>query len=296
MTFLFLTACGVGLGFLFYSLVLGPITIKLDFSTGYLVVYQSILASLIGLLFLRRRQQNFDQLATTKQQLSNAHQATTDRLVEALQYRNKVYQNLGKEGIGILEQAYTVSKHLQEKANSTADNTLQEASEKLSSVVSYFKAIVKHAKDYLRLQVATVDLNTLLQAVQNDTKAQALTPRPSLSVQVITQKRELQCDVEKVKKLLTNSVIYVQSHNPKNHPINLAVDSTQLGYQIASIKGYTKKIEALRFILTTTTQSFAALPELYIADIAASLVPPNAPADLPKAENEQIIAGSLWCI
>ena len=56
-TFLILTALGISLGFLFYTQVVGPVNIQLDFSSGYLLVYQGLFATLIGLLFARRKQQ-----------------------------------------------------------------------------------------------------------------------------------------------------------------------------------------------------------------------------------------------
>jgi Na+/proline symporter len=289
VSFFILTGLGIALGFLFYTQLLGPVTLKLDFTTGYLLIYQAIFATLIGLLFARRRQQKFDRLAASKQQLNDAHQATVNRLVEALHYQDRISKNLGKEGIGILEQVYDLSKELQEKAKSTADNSLQATSEKLASIAAYFNEVVERAKDYLKLHVANVSLDTLLQEVYTNIKIQDLAPSVSLSMQVSTQQKELQGDVEKIKKLLINAIGYLQGRNLNNHQIQLEVVSTQLGYQIASIKDYIKKVDALGFIVTTE-DSLPSLAALYIADTGATLVPPDSPADLPKVENERIIA------
>ena len=61
LTFFMLTVLGVGLGFLFYRLSIGPIDLQLDFTTGYLLVYTIIFSTSICLLFARRRQQFFER-------------------------------------------------------------------------------------------------------------------------------------------------------------------------------------------------------------------------------------------
>jgi hypothetical protein len=54
MSFVILSGLGVVLGLLFYKLAIGPINLQLDFSTGYLLVYQGVFATVIAVLFSRR--------------------------------------------------------------------------------------------------------------------------------------------------------------------------------------------------------------------------------------------------
>ena len=58
MSFIILTVLGMALGFLFYQLVIGPINLHLDFSTGYLLVYTLTFSTLIALIFSRRKEQH----------------------------------------------------------------------------------------------------------------------------------------------------------------------------------------------------------------------------------------------
>ena len=60
VSFILLTSLGLALGFLFCQLVIGPIMLQLDFSTGYLLVYTCIFSPLIALLFARRREQHLE--------------------------------------------------------------------------------------------------------------------------------------------------------------------------------------------------------------------------------------------
>jgi len=59
MSFIILTVLGVAVGFLFYTLAIGPIDLHLDFSTGYLLVYTCFFSTLVALLFARRKEQHF---------------------------------------------------------------------------------------------------------------------------------------------------------------------------------------------------------------------------------------------
>ncbi len=288
MSFFILTGLGIALGFLFYTQLVGPIDLKLDFTTGYLLVYQGIFATLIGLLFARRRQQKFDRAVIRRQQLATAHQATSGRLVEALNYQDNLARGLSKEGTHVLEDMYAASRELEEAIKRTPNKKLHKAIEKLESGIDYLKEISYRTKYYLRLEVSKVSLDTLLREVQLAIKTQDLEPTPSLAIQLITQQKELQGDVERIKTLLINGICYAQQYNIENHPIQLAVESTQLGYKLSSIKDYTKKIDALRFTITTD-DTLPTLQPIYMGDISTAQVPPETLLDLPKTENARIV-------
>jgi hypothetical protein len=80
MSFVMLTVLDVAIGVLFYTLVIGPIKLHLDFSTGYLLVYTCIFSALIALLFARRREQH---LEAKLREISDHHHAISHGAVEA---------------------------------------------------------------------------------------------------------------------------------------------------------------------------------------------------------------------
>jgi hypothetical protein len=59
ISFIILTVLGIALGFLFYTLAIGPIALRLDFSAGDLLVYTCFFSTLVALLFARRKEQHF---------------------------------------------------------------------------------------------------------------------------------------------------------------------------------------------------------------------------------------------
>jgi len=60
LSFILLSALGIVLGLVFYQLVIGPISLQLDFSTGYLLVYTCIFSTVTALIFARRREQHLE--------------------------------------------------------------------------------------------------------------------------------------------------------------------------------------------------------------------------------------------
>jgi hypothetical protein len=72
LSFVILTALGIALGSLFYTLAIGPIQLQLDFSTGYLLVYTCLFFTLIALLFAGRREQH---LEAKLREISDHHHA-----------------------------------------------------------------------------------------------------------------------------------------------------------------------------------------------------------------------------
>ncbi|MHA7878121.1 MAG: ATP-binding protein, partial [Bacteroidota bacterium] len=60
VSFILLTTLGIALGYLFYQTAVGPVSLQLDFSTGYLLVYTCVFATMVALIFARRKEQYFE--------------------------------------------------------------------------------------------------------------------------------------------------------------------------------------------------------------------------------------------
>jgi len=61
LTFLILTGLGITLGVVFHLVAIGPISLQLDFTTWYLLVYTITFATLVGIIFARRKEQFFER-------------------------------------------------------------------------------------------------------------------------------------------------------------------------------------------------------------------------------------------
>jgi Na+/proline symporter len=295
MSFVILTVLGVALGFLFYTLAIGPIDLQLDFSTGYLLVYQGIFATLIGLLFARRKQLHFDTLATQREQLAIDNQASKEDLLEATEKEFGVVSMLKKAGIGQLESVAHLSKRLlelskQKGSHKEVTTLAQQLTDQLTPMALHMDRFVHRTTGFLLLDgVEILPLDNFLQAVQ-----QALYDKGHrLKMEVRTQHKTIQCDVEKMKKVILNSVSFMHSVTEEEvakESLLLSIEDTHLGYSVDSVTpDHIKKIKALQFAITTSP-TLPGLAALYMAQIGEeSIMQPAVPTNMPLLANERIV-------
>ena len=291
LSFVILSALGVALGFLFYQLAIGPINLDLDFSTGYLLVYQGLFATLIGLLFARRKQLHFDTLATQQERLAVDHQETKEDLLEATEEKFRFVNLLKKAGLEQLESVAHLSKEILERSKKESANaltvSLQQLTDQLTPMALNMDRFVHRTTGFLLLDgVETVSLDNFLQALQ-----QALYDKGyRLTIKVRTQHKTLQCDVEKMKKVILNSVSFLHSVAGETESILLGIEDTQLGYPVDSVSpDHVKKITSLRFAITTAP-ALPKLAALYMSQMGEkSKIQPDVATDLPLLANERIV-------
>ena len=294
MSFVILTVLGIAIGLLCYKTAVGPIELHLDFSTGYLLVYQGIFATLIGLLFARRKQLHFDTLATQREQLAIDNQVTKEDLLEATEEKFRFVSMLKKAGIEQLESVAHLSKRLlglskQQGSAKELITLAQQLTDQLTPMALNMDRFVHRTTGFLLLDgVETVSLDNFLQALQ-----QALYDKGHrLKIEVRTQYKTLQCDVEKMKKVMLNSISFIHSVTGEGEleAILLGVADTQLGYPADSVSpDHIKQVSALQFAITTSA-TLPKLAALYMSQIGEeSPMKPEVPTNMPLLANERIV-------
>ncbi len=136
--------------------------------------------------------------------------------------------------------------------------------------------------------VETLSLDNFLHALQKTFYEKG----HRLKIEVRTQHKTLQCDIEKMKKVILNGFSFVQSvaGEREQGPVLLGIEDTRLGYAVDSVSpDHIKKIRALRFTITTAP-TLPTLAALYRSQIAEeSLMKPEAPTNMPLLANERIV-------
>ncbi|MCU0318357.1 MAG: HD domain-containing protein, partial [Amoebophilaceae bacterium] len=296
LSFVMLTTIGIALGSLFYTLAIGPIQLQLDFSTGYLLVYQGIFATLIGLLFARRKQKSFDTLSTQRAQLFQDHQASRKELLSATEAQMRFTSVLKKAGIEKLESAAHLSKQLlalskQGGSIKEVEKLAQQLTAQLTPMALNMDKFVHRTTGVLLLEnVQQLLLDEFLQKIR-----QALQDKGySAKIVVHTQERALQCDVEKMQQVILNSFSFIRSvsatETEEEESVLLGVEETQLGYPLKIVEGeHTKQIAALRLTITSSP-TLPVLNKVYMSQVNEEmLVIPEETGDLPLLANERIV-------
>ncbi len=260
-------------------------------------VYALLLFS-TSLIALFKHQQAYRGLEGRNVLLKNTQKATNQALLEALQHREQLAQEMRRESTHLFNSIHEISEKLEQETKqlqdeqtiTTARETLRKANKKLKAVAVYFDQIIYQVKDYMRLHVSTIPLQKLLQEALKDLKhKQALQSNTQVIVQSYTQQREVQCDPEAIQQLLVDGMDYARQHVRENQSILLSIADTTLGYPITAVQGYTKKVEAL--CITITTQNTPPVPrDLYMGTVSnTGLSLPRSTRILPLIRNQRIV-------
>jgi len=256
-------------------------------STQLKIAYLLILISGIMVIVFRPKQEYQILTKKRKEYLSERIGAQEEQLIDALNYQEKVARNLSKEGLEILQQAQEIIDNLRKQIiTNFGEDFTTIAYNKLTSIMMYLKEVANQAKDYIRLEVKNVDINFLLTKIDN--KITNLDNSIELTFFNTTHYKTMECDINLIKRLLVNIITQIKEYSIKTNNIQIHIDSTELWYRLDSIEHYTKKIPAIRFIITTL-EEIGKLPSFYMGDVTQAIFTFNNKQDLYKAENIKIV-------
>jgi hypothetical protein len=242
---------GIGMAGLLYWLCIDPSHFSLPFTAQYLLIYQIIFGLLIGLLFARRRQRNFDKLADEYQHLTAIHQQDKAALLETFKEKVRLLKTLQNAGVAELAKVVKLIKTMRREEVATVESVeklqhrLQALDATLTPIAVALEKIENRATDYLRLDIASIPVKLLLEQLQEQM------PSITLSYQLDTRHTNLVCDAKRIEKLLADTIEMIQNTDQAD-TIYISVCDTELTYPIRSIsQDYTKKIAAVGFAITS---------------------------------------------
>ncbi|MCU0318327.1 MAG: HD domain-containing protein [Amoebophilaceae bacterium] len=289
-SFIVITVLGVVLGFVAYQLAIGPINLRLDFSTRYLLVYQSIFATLIGLLFARRKQQRFDTLAVQNKALMVTNQENQTNLLEAFREKVQILQTIRHAGVQDLLQLCKMIRELRVQARQQ-DWPLSEIVTQFESVLIpmtlQLRSLEAKATSFLRLSIQRLSVQDLLHTLQ----VHLVTKHRHQPIQYYAenQMKVISCDPKRLQALLISSITMLQTDN-ETVPLVLGIEETQLRYKLPSVKlDYYKQVPALRFTITRQPKLPAIKPYYNASIQGATLASPETAQELVLLENRRIV-------
>ncbi len=295
MTFFILSFLGIGLGLFFYSQVVGPIKIELNFSSGYLLVYQAIFATLIGLLFARRRQIRYDQLTTNNQGLAAREQETRQAHLETFKEKLRLIKTLKNANIQDLPTVVKGLKELRTQIKTATtleaaswEHMIQEFEAKLVPMALNLTKVDHRAIDYLRLEIKPIIIEQVLEQLQQQL------PNRNLHYLGQTKHQQVVCDPTNLVKFLKYTVLALPGNNDDQQmDYYLSIQDTLLAYLMPSVNktnDYIKHIPAIRFTITQQASHIPELAKSYTAEMSSSSLPnPTNEKEFLLATNQRII-------
>ncbi len=291
-SFIILSLLGVALGLLFYGQVIGPIHINLNFSTAYLLIYQGIFATLIGLLFARRKQQSFDQLATEHQSLKATDQENREALLETFKEKVRLLKTLKRAGIRELSQVVKLVRELRTqgkevfKESQLLNKIVQQLEDTITPMAVTLEKVENRATAYLRLEVKAITIKQLIEQIKEQL------PKQNLRFLLHTHHQEIVCDPTLIRKTLVNTLNCLKPATDEHQIIWIGLQDTTLAYPLHSFKQpYVKTVSAIGFTITTqpTVPPIEKTYEAQMDGRGSCLPMPETPQDFLLATNQRII-------
>jgi hypothetical protein len=246
----------------------------------------SVLLLFTSLLIARKNKQQYQDVVNSYEQLKETSIISSELVMDNLHHRGYLMWEATTYPSDRVDEASRNTKNKEEPWVLIA--TLRQDIYKLNVLTSHLNQMLHQSQDYMRLSVADVSMQALLQDVFEDVYAQNKKMR--VCTHQHTTYHTLQVDVGKMRQLLATGLLYASAHQQTGRPVILGLEDTLLVYPILSIPGYMKQVPSVR--VTITTES--GLPHLkawYVgsADSPSSLHVPKAPSELPITYNQQVI-------
>ncbi|MHB9147586.1 MAG: sodium:solute symporter family protein [Candidatus Amoebophilus sp.] len=283
---------GVAMGFLFYHVFIGPLSVPLNFSAKYSIVYQGIFGLLIGLIFARRKEQRFDEIVTDRETLTLVNEENKAALLEIFKEKIRLLKTLKQAKVKDLTKAVGLVKELavqQEqgfKEKEVVQSTIGQLKNTLTPMAIALERIESRATDYLRLEIKSIAIDNLLSLLQGKLL------RRKFLIKNLSTYKEMNCDTERIQKLLLNSVEVLKASLEEEGAIYMTLEDTYLTYPLSTVKkdkSYVKKVPAIAFSLSTTASVPEAKPS-YQAQMQRETLPiPTNPTSLLLVTNERIV-------
>lgn len=261
---------------------------------GFKILYGLLLLSSFIALF--KYQQSQKQLISRNAYLDMLQNKHAENLREALQHQERFMHTLTMDCVEGFKWLYQRSKILVEASEQV--ESLAKVKEILESGVmllskqqqagEYLAKSVYRFKNYMHLEVQSIKIVKLLAGFLKSLDSGMLQPTPNIVLEQRIANKEIQCDPNKIQRMLFNTLRSIQEKNIENNPITLIIQDAYLVYDIDFIPNYSKKISAIQFIVSTLDPQLIRknVPE----DIQSIyLFLPKYIEELNKSEDEEII-------
>ncbi len=266
---------------------LGAIQFRISYG---LLLFSSFLIALF------KHKQAYSTLERRNRMLTTERKLKQEELAKALNHEARFFSEVTTAGTSVLEavgnkvekfsqQALTITK-LQQLT--TVRHTLEEAHQALKDTMTYLRNVIYRVQGYLRLEVDTVSIDSLITKTLAVLSAQSTPTQPHIR-HITKATPSLQCDPTKIQQLLVNALSYAQQHNSTQRPVFLDIKETVLGYPIPSVKSYIKEVPAL-CIMVSYNPIIPQSKKLYIGTTGNTVFQvPQHREDFPLLDNQHII-------
>ncbi len=211
-------------------------------------------------------------------------------LLKSYQDSYKFAKKFQEAGANKLYQIATLSQQLTEDIqNGNVEEkivaNMKILDSKIRPLAYHLDQLESRALRYLKLDITKISIKKLTDKVENQLKQYRI--GINILWKIVTKQEHITCDVEKIVKMLVNSIVFTNNLHP-NYPLIIVIQDTKLGYDLDAIRKNYKKIIPALAITLTAQDDMPNLDPVYKSK-KGSLVEIVKIDEFPLMNNERII-------
>jgi len=257
------------------------------------VIWQIIFGACAFGYFLRNRQKEWEKF-TIKQAVMGTSQRRN--FLEAKQESHRMAKVLEIAGISELFGATLEMKETIKEATKILDKSspvlskLKKIDKKLTKIAVETYDIEQRAIEHMQLTVSPIHIADIINTIMYD--LDSLNAKENVSFYNKSKKKTIECDFDKIRTVLTNSVIFARSF-VQNEDLHIVFDDAILNYPINTVDNRNLNLDAIRITIVTPAEYPKKVgsnlttykSEMHLTHIEI----PEKETDLPLLQNKRII-------
>jgi Na+/proline symporter len=249
ISFFIIASLGIGVGFIvFYYLIGGGVVLNLNFETKYLLFYQLLFGTIIGLLFAKRKQLKTSELEKTVDSTTEQYELTTKKLNDKEFGPIRIAQSIGKRNFSLLS---TIDK----LRDAIEDGEEYMTEEYLDILESNILSIIDEER-FLKLDAKDIPIRELAAHIESNCIAKF---SKTVSIKLQTSFTTIVCDKLVVSRIISQAMedmkedLKLFAKNFDAIPtLTVEISDTKLDYRLNYLKEYSKITNAIQITVSST--------------------------------------------
>ncbi len=230
----------------------------LNQSVSLNMIYAAIFMGITLFVLLIGNKQNEETINQKQENLTQENNRISEELIKALEHQERFIYALDSECIEAFVTLHQIGKDLTHKLElATTNKEIREISHHFLTILNqnqhaahYLIQIIYQIKDHLRLDVDTININNMINNLQQKANALKISTKTTIDIINNSNYDNIECDHNKINNLISESIQYLIRKNDNGNPINIILQEAKLEYKISFMKNYSRKIDALKIIIT----------------------------------------------
>lgn len=278
------------------SLLLATNESILNKSISMNMIYAALFMGITFIVLYLRKKQNEAFIAKKQELLYQENTKISEELIKALEHQERFIYALDSECIEAFVTLHQIGKELTHKLeNAKTIKQVRDISHHFLTILNqnqyaahYLIQVIYQIKDHLRLDVNSIQLSEMRKNIVEKIKS-SKSLKQDIKIENLCNYESIECDHNKIYNLISDGLKYIKGDRKNTNPLRIIFQEAKLEYKISFMKNYSRKIDALKIIITND-ENFKVDKKIYIGNTGMpSIILPRTTDELHKKFSESIL-------